>query len=138
MVSKRNDNTTLFIVIAIFAFAIIMGTIIGSSYNKTEKFGNNNKLVYLYMDGCGHCNDFNTVWSNIKSKIDSNKVKYSFSAEKYNLNDNSSGSNYSKTYDIQYAPAILFIKDGVVAKNEYNGSRTVDGVLQWAEKQNNN
>ena len=38
MPSKGNDNTTLFILISIFAFAIIMGTIIGSSYNKTERF----------------------------------------------------------------------------------------------------
>ena len=136
MVTKGKDNTTLFILIGMFAFAIIIGTIIGSSYNKTERFGNNNKLVYLYMDGCGHCNEFNIHWSNIKSKIDGNKQKYSFSAEKYNLNDNSSGSNYAKTYDIQYAPAILFIKDGITTKNEYNGARTVDGVLQWAEKQN--
>ena len=137
MPSKGNDNTTLFILISIFAFAIIMGTIIGSSYNKTERFGNNNKLIYLYMDGCHHCNDFNIHWSNIKNKIDGNKTKYSFSAEKYNINDNSNGTEYSKAYDIQYAPAILFIKDGVTSKNEYNGSRTVDGVLQWAEKQNN-
>jgi len=29
---KKSDNTTLFIVIGIFVFAIIIGTIIGSSY----------------------------------------------------------------------------------------------------------
>jgi hypothetical protein len=136
MATKGNDNTTLFILLGILAFAIIIGTIIGSSYNKTERFGNNNKLVYLYMDGCGHCSEFNIHWSNIKSTIDNNKDRYPFLAEKYNLNDGSLGSTYSKTYDIQYAPAILFIKDGVTSKNEYNGSRTVNAVLEWAEKQN--
>lgn len=132
---KGKDNTTLFIVIGIFAFAIIVGTIIGSSYNNNERFTvNNNKLVYLYMTTCGHCKEFNDTWETIKSRVDGDKSKYPFSAIKMNLAEE--GSEYANKYDIQYAPAILFIKDGSSAKNEYNGSRTADKVLEWASSQN--
>jgi len=138
---KKSDNTTLFIVIGIFVFAIIIGTIIGSSYNSRERFtdssptNSNNKLVYLYMDGCGHCADFNTTWENIKNKVEGNPGTYNFTVEKYNLG-NGKGSEYAKQFQISYAPAILFIKaSSSSTKNEYNGSRTVDEVLKWASSQ---
>lgn len=138
---KKSDNTTLFIVIGIFVFAIIIGTIIGSSYNSRERFTDSsppppaNKLVYLYMDGCGHCSDFNSTWENIKNKVEGNPGTYNFTVEKYNLG-NGKGSEYAKQFQISYAPAILFIKaSSSSTKNEYNGSRTVDEVLKWASSQ---
>lgn len=136
---KKTDNTTLFIVIGIFVTAIIIGTIIGSSYNSKERFTDPpppaNKLVYLYMDGCGHCEDFNTTWENIKNKVDGNPGTYNFTVEKYNLSDGK-GSEYAKQFQISYAPAILLIKGSSPStKNEYNGSRTVDEVLKWASSQ---
>lgn len=135
---KKTDNTMLFIVIGIFIFAIIVGTIIGSSYNSKERFINQNspnKLVYLYMDGCGHCADFNTTWENIKNKVDGNSGTYNFTVEKYDLG-NGKGSEYAKQFQISYAPAILFIKGSSPnTKNEFNGSRTVDKVLKWASSQ---
>lgn len=132
---KGKDNTTLFILIGILAFAIIVGTVIGSSYNYNEKFTvNNNKLVYLYMTTCGHCKEFNTTWEDISNKVNNDKTKYPFSAIKMDLAKE--GSEYATKYDIQYAPAILFIKEGSTVKNEYNGSRTVDKVLDWALSQN--
>jgi len=130
---KKGDNTTLFIVIGIFLFAIIIGTVLGSSYNSKENFeGSNNKLVYLYMDGCGHCVSFNTVWENIKSKVEGNPSKYNFTLEKNNLNSGT-GKEYAEKYQISYAPAILFLKG--TTKTEFNGSRTVDEVLSWASSQ---
>jgi hypothetical protein len=132
---KGKDNSMFYLLLGIFIIAIIIGSVMVTSFNNREKFANNNKLVYLYMEGCHHCENFSIVWENIKSKIQSNPDKYTFSAEKYDLNDGSTGSNYSKTYDVHYAPAILFIKDNNKDKNEYNGSRTVDEVLNWAVKQ---
>jgi hypothetical protein len=132
---KGKDNSMFYLLLGIFIIAIIIGSVMVTSFNNREKFANNNKLVYLYMDGCHHCENFSIVWENIKSKIQSNPDKYTFSAEKYDLNDGSTGTNYSKTYDVHYAPAILFIKDNNKDKNEYNGSRTVDEVLNWAVKQ---
>jgi hypothetical protein len=133
---KKSDNTTLYIVIGIFVTAIIIGTIIGSSYNSKERFANPpNKLVYLYMDGCGHCAEFNTTWENIKSKVEGKAGTYNFTVEKYDLG-NGKGSDYAKQFQISYAPAILFIKgSNPNTKNEYNGSRTVDDVLKWASSQ---
>jgi len=135
MAVKGKDNSMFYLLLGVFIIAIIVGSVLVTSFNNREKFANNNKLVYLYMDGCHHCKNFSIVWENIKSKIQSNPDKYTFSAEKYDLNDGSTGSNYSKIYDINYAPAILFITDNSKDKNEYNGSRTVDEVLEWAVKQ---
>jgi len=134
--SKGNDNTLLIILIVIFATAIIIGSIIGSSYYNNEKFTSMNKLIYLYMDTCGHCKEFNIHWENIKSKIDSNKSKYKVITEKYNISDKGEGSKYADKYGISYAPAILFISSSNGEMKEFNGSRTVENVLNWIEKQN--
>jgi hypothetical protein len=81
-----NDNSTsILVTIALILFIIIAGTIIYNSYFR-EKFtgAQPNKLVYLYMENCGFCKEFNNVWNDM-SKED--LTKYKINMEKYDLND---------------------------------------------------
>ena len=70
--SSGIDNTRLFVILGILAFAIIIGTIVGSSYR--EKFSNEKTLVYIYMDECQHCKNFEPIWDKIVKKV---KVEWS-------------------------------------------------------------
>ena len=65
--SSGIDNTRLFVILGILAFAIIIGTIVGSSYR--EKFSNEKTLVYIYMDECQHCKNFEPIWDKIVKKV---------------------------------------------------------------------
>jgi len=129
---KSKDNTQLYVILGIIAFAIIMGTIIGSGYRNSELFTNNKKLVYLYMENCPYCKNFDNEWSIIVDKVKNNK-EYNFTTEKYNLNDNSLGTKYAKDNKIEYAPAIILISSKTVEYNEQ--TRNADAILKWASKQ---
>lgn len=132
---KTSDNTRLYILLGVFLFAIIIGTIIGSSYNNRETFGNYKKLVYLYMDGCTFCKDFDATWNAIDAEVKNNPTKYDFVTEKYDLNKDTIGAQYAKDNNIEYAPAILFVSSRTF---EYSGNtRGKDEILKWASEQKN-
>jgi len=130
----QSDNTQLFIILGILAFAIIIGTIIGSSYKSRELFTNSKRLVYLYMKNCPHCVAFNDEWASIEDTVSANPAKYDFTVEKYDLSSDE-GKKYATENKIDYAPAILFIS---LKTTEFDGnSRKAADVLEWATKQNN-
>jgi hypothetical protein len=126
--SSKDDNTYVIVIIAVLLFAIIAGTIIYSSYNK-EKFTNkDNKLIYLYMEQCGHCKNFTPEWEKMATKIN-NDANSKFYMTKYDLNDNSEGTKLSTANKIDYAPAIVLITPN---KNEiYNGNRSEEDITKW-------
>jgi len=139
--SSSGSNTKLLIIIGIFAFAIIVGTLIGSSYINRENFENENeksKLVYLYMEGCRHCKDFDANWKIITDAIKENN-DYNFTVQKFDLNKTEYGQLYGEANRIDYAPAILFIPAN--SKDDkaeiYNGARTTKGILEWATSMDN-
>ena len=79
MVKKSGNNTRLYIVLGIIALAIIIGTVVGSSYR--ERFTNPSKeIVYLYMETCGHCKNFTPIWEQM---AENNKDKFTFNKYLY-------------------------------------------------------
>lgn len=128
----KSDNTQLFIILGIFAIAIIIGTIIGSSYRSRELFTNSKRLVYLYMKKCPHCTTFDKEWTIIENTINANSSKYDFTVEKYDLSSDE-GKKYATENKIDYAPAILFIS---LKTSEFDGnSRKAEDILKWASEQ---
>ena len=127
--SKKNgDGTFIIISIALLLFIIIAGTIIYNSYNR-EKFTVDNKLVYLYMERCGHCKDFSPEWDLMVNEVKSNPEKYKISMEKYELNNDDVGKNIASKSQINYAPAIILITP---SKNLiYEGERTKEAIFKW-------
>lgn len=126
----KTDDTYIYVIIAVFLFAIITGTIVYSSY-RNEKFTNpESKLVYLYMSGCVHCKDFDNEWVKIEDDNE-NKEKYNIKVDKLDLNEK--GKSIAADNKINYAPAIILLKsDGT--NIIYEGKRTKDEIYKWIEE----
>ena len=135
--SGGGSNTKLLLIIGIFAFAIIIGTLVGKSYFNREKFTNNNQLIYLYMENCGHCKKFNETWNKINESVKdpSNANKYKFTTHKYDLMNDDKGIKYATENKIDYAPAILFISSNDKVKIFDENSRMPEIILEWAVKE---
>ena len=132
MVKKSSNNTRLYIVLGILAFAIIIGTIAGSSYK--ELFTNPSKeIVYLYMETCGHCKTFTPVWDKI---VANNKNNFTFN--KYDLNNDARGKELADTYNVSSAPTIMMLPIPASAteqqknKHFYEGDRSESAIMAWA------
>lgn len=133
MVKKSSSNTRLYIILAILAFAIIVGTIAGSSYK--ELFTNPSKeIVYLYMDICSHCKDFTPVWDKM---VANNKGRFTFN--KYDLNKEDKGKELADKYNVTSAPTVMMlpipadVTEQQKKKYFYNGDRTEKDIMAWAE-----
>lgn len=122
--SKVMNNTRLYVVLGILAFAIIIGTIIGSGYR--ERFTNNKIIAYFYMNGCTHCKNFEPIWDEItNTKIEG------ITFVKYNLDDKyDETTTYSSKYNITSAPTIMNLNTNKI----YEGERTASKVIEWAKK----
>lgn len=132
---RKNNNYALYIFIFILVVLLITFLFMITT-NMKETFSNDKKLIYLYLDNCAYCNEFNTQWNEIVAKVNADRTTYDFTVEKHKLDEpNGIGARYAKDYNIAYAPAILFISSKVA---EYNDStnRTSSRVLDWAVKQN--
>ena len=129
--SKRgkDDGTFIIVTIALLLFIIIAGTIIYNSYNR-EKFTNYpNKLVYLYMETCGFCKEFNNVWKEIEDENKGSPEKYKITLEKFDLNKDEKGKELSDSNKINYAPAIILITPS--GNYIYEGERTKLEIFKW-------
>lgn len=123
---KDDSSTSIIVSIAILLFIIIAGTIIYNSYNREKFTDQPNKLVYLYMESCGFCKDFNKVWEKMqKGDLD----KYKINMEKYDLNNNEKGKQLSNENKINYAPAIILITPS--GNFIYEGERTELAIFNW-------
>lgn len=124
--SKDDSSTTIIVTIAVLLFVIIAGTIIYNSYNREKFTDYPNKLVYLYMEKCGFCKEFNNVWDEMKKE---DLDKYKINMEKYDLNDKGKGKELSEKNKINYAPAIILITAN--ANFLYEGERTKLEIFKW-------
>lgn len=85
-------------------------------------------LVLFYADWCPHCKMFEPTWKKIVGKL-SGKRKIQVAEVEY-----SNMEHVPKKYKkIRGYPTIQIIKGGKVL-SEYNGLRTEDAVIDFAEK----
>jgi hypothetical protein len=131
--SSKSDNSYIYVIIGVFLFAVVIGTIIATQRGGMKELFSNEKsmgkLVYLYMNGCPHCDDFNKNWNEITAEINKNKEMYKFETAKFNLS--TEGEELAKENNIDYAPAILFVNSNGKA-NVYEGkTRQKDEILKW-------
>jgi len=137
----KTNNFNLYLVIGILAFAIIVGTLVGSSYNReffadgNEKY-KDNKLIYLYMKSCPACQGFNSIWSEIEGRVSKKSDHYKFITVKYDLMEEELGKKYATDLGINYAPAIIFYSGGQFKGVFSNCERNADKILEWAKKLN--
>tara|TARA_Y100000590_G_scaffold470102_1_gene661981 strand:+ start:1279 stop:1728 length:450 start_codon:yes stop_codon:yes gene_type:complete len=91
----------------------------------------NCKLLYVYSDGCGYCNEFNPVWNEFVTTF-KNKFGNVLSLKK--INSQEGGSQLEKL-EINGVPTILFLNDKNEKIEEFNNERTVDNLISFC---NNN
>lgn len=121
---KEDSSTTILVSIALLLFIIIAGTIIYNSYNRENFTNQPNKLVYLYMETCGFCKEFDKVWEEIEKE---DLTKYKINVNKFDLNKD--GKDIANANSINYAPAIILITPN--KHFLYEGERTKLEIFKW-------
>jgi thiol-disulfide isomerase/thioredoxin len=101
---------------------IIIG--IGYLYNRKsfEPFSTPEKLIYFYMNECGHCQRFNPIWSDFVKKYQGNVqlIKVERKQAKKEL----------KVYKVEGFPTVVLVDDEGKHKT-YNGPRNVNGLMKF-------
>ena len=121
-------------VLAIMTIGIIIAIIAlgGFNYNKiAEKFSSHKKytLEYYYMDGCGHCTDFNKskVWEKLEAENWEN-----LTLKKYNRLEK---MDRIEKFNITGFPSIILVKNDELVEN-YNGHRTFNAISAFIKSKN--
>lgn len=81
------------------------------------------KLVYFYMDGCGHCKNFTPIWDKFCSANSSSVKTYKFEQAQVREQIN--------TYAISGFPTILLLDENNAKIDEYNGERTLEALTSY-------
>jgi len=84
---------------------------------------NSTKLVYFYMDGCGHCKNFTPTWDKFCSANSSSVKTYKFEQAQVREQIN--------TYAISGFPTILLLDENNAKIDEYSGQRTLEGLTSY-------
>jgi len=84
---------------------------------------NSTKLVYFYMNGCGHCNKFTPTWDKFCSANSSSIKTYKF--------EQAQVKKQITTYAISGFPTILLLDKNNAKIDEYNGERSVEALTSY-------
>ena len=134
--SSGKNSGQFYVILGLLLFIIIVGSVVISIFASRREFFTNpsnapsGTLIYLYMKECKYCKDFNNIWAEIETAVNSDKT-YKFKVEKYDLNEGK-GSEYASKNKINYAPAILFETSGGIKVYDDNKDRTKVEILKWA------
>tara|TARA_B100000925_G_C21799331_1_gene383935 strand:- start:58 stop:474 length:417 start_codon:yes stop_codon:yes gene_type:complete len=119
-------NSVVQIAIALLAVIALRYAILLLQYHyhasSLENFSNPKKLVYFYMDTCGHCKKFNPEWDKFAASYDG-------PLEIKKIERKEAGADLEK-YKIQGFPSVLLIDDQDNTK-EFEGDRTVSGLEKF-------
>jgi glutaredoxin len=105
--------------------------------NNSNNLNNNSinndiKFYYFYMNNCKYCNQFNSLWNNIKSKYQS------YECDKSHLNESTTAQKIQSTLNLKITsfPSIFIKINDKYYK--YEGKRTMEKILEYIEKIINN
>ena len=130
-ISKSSESSNgIWLVLGLLVILIIIVIIVGGFYKSFEKFTNSNSskftLYYFFMDGCGHCVDFEPTWTKIIAEIKPNYPNAIF--EKNNIKE----SEIATQFKVNGVPSIILV-DSSNKRNDYNGDRTFDDIKKFIE-----
>ncbi len=97
------------------------------NYN-IENFENENskKLVYFYMNGCGHCEKFSPIWDEFISQNKSSITTHKLEREE--------AGNKIQKYEVKGFPTILLLDENNNKIKEYNGDRTLSALKKFVSE----
>ena len=99
-----------------------------NSNNNVSGGGNNinknHEILFVYAEWCGHCTAFKPEWAKFESWCSENGVK----ATKIEGDKNQA---LCEKHEIQGFPTILKVDSSGNKVEEYSGSRSVEGLIQF-------
>jgi len=131
--SSSSGNSYIWLIMGLF---LMIGLFVLLMYLKQnrEKFQLEDKTIpvlkYYYMEGCGHCQDFNLVWEGTTDSQGNKKsglvdIIKNAKLEKILIDGNTPAN-------INSAPTIMLEVNG--KEIEYNGSRSVEDIKNFIDK----
>ena len=123
---ERMKKSVHIFITLIVVLGLLMGIYFLMGGRFIEKFtgGDNTKVVYYYLPGCGWCQKFMPEWDKFEKMAKDNGIE----AKKVNAQENA--DEVSKK-GITAFPTVHIIKGG--KETEYTGDRTADALLTAAK-----
>ena len=121
--NDHSISSLLIIIIIVFLGGFLLNWLIGGGLYEGNT-NMSNKLTYYYMNGCGHCNNFNPIWDKFTNDYNGPP---DITFEKIESKDAPS--------TIKGFPTIVLTKsDG--STSEFNADRTVGELQNFISSQN--
>jgi thiol-disulfide isomerase/thioredoxin len=135
--SLKKPETFLYLAIVFILLYLVANYVLPSNMLFKENFelfnsspspsamtsDNSTKLVYFYMDGCGHCNKFTPTWDKFCSANSTSIKTYKF--------EQAQVKKQITTYAISGFPTILLLDKNNAKIDEYNGERSVEALTSY-------
>ena len=135
--SLKKPETFLYLAIVFILLYLVANYVLPSNMLFKENFelfnsspspsamtsDNSTKLVYFYMDGCGHCNKFTPTWDKFCSANSTSIKTYKF--------EQAQVKKQITTYAISGFPTILLLDKNNAKIDEYNGKRSVEALTSY-------
>lgn len=93
-----------------------------------------NGVALFYADWCGHCKRFKPLYEGFAKQASGNFQVAQIDFAKARKNDRENGTSKCQKFasSVKGYPTVLFIKDG--AAEEYNGERSIEGLMKKADE----
>ena len=122
---------SLVIVVAILSLVLVISFVYRKRvFGATENFAQQKAVLTWYMaDWCGHCKNMKPVWEEFAKKVDASKVELKV------VKDGEAGAKEAiAAAGVDGFPTIHFQKAGETKPIVYNGARTVEGLMEFVQK----
>lgn len=87
------------------------------------------ELIYVYMDGCGHCKEFDPVWSSFNGEYRDSLADVGVSTRKLKNDDRD-----AKDLGIRAFPSVVLVSEtDDFPQKPFSGQRTVSGLASFVQ-----
>ena len=135
--SFKKPESIIYLALGLVLLYVIVYYVIPSNMPFKENFDlfNNNssvdsmnkdkskKLVYFYMNGCGHCKNFTPTWDKFCAANSSTIKTYKF--------EQAQVREQITSYAISGFPTILLLDENNAKIDEYNGERSIEALTSY-------
>ena len=115
----------LFIFVLVCISAFIIGKYVLHNREGMDLPSDKSSIVYCYMNGCGHCKDFNPIWDQFMNGSKLQTLNYA-------KVEASEDSGFMEEMGVQGFPTVIAVDSGGKKIKEHDGPRTVEALNDFA------